>query len=213
VSESEDELVARAVGGDRAAFDLLARDYAPRLERFAALMGVEEAGDVSQEALQEAFGSISRFRTGSKLSTWLIGIALNLCRRWHRKRAAKSAARPGLPADRIDDRSPDRSIFSNLVRREDAGRIALALDALPPSFREAFLLKHLEGLDYREIGRLTGVAEGTARVRAHRASVLLRNDLGPAFETLLAQSQKQEEAASRRTRPDDERAEGGTRSR
>ena len=181
-------MVTRAAAGDRAAFDRLAAEYAPRLERFAALMGVEEASDISQETLQEAFTSISGFRTGSKLSTWLIGIALNLCRRWHRKRAAKSAPRLGGAEDRIDGRNPDRSIFSSLVRREDAERITLALDALPPSFREAFLLKHLEDLDFKEIGRLAGVSEGTARVRAHRASVLLRADLGPAFATLLTQS-------------------------
>lgn len=190
MSEAEEQLLVRAVGGDRAAFDRLAKEYAPRLERFAVLMGVEEAGDVSQEALQEAFTSISGFRTGSRLSTWLIGITLNLCRRWHRKRAAKSTPRTGCPEDRIDARNPDRSVFSSLVRREDAERIALALDTLPPSFREAFLLKHVEDLDYKEIGRLTGVSEGTARVRAHRASVLLRSDLGPAFATLLAQSKK-----------------------
>lgn len=190
MSEGEAELTARAAAGDRKAFDRLASEYAPRLERFAVLMGVEEAADVSQETLQEAFASISGFRTGSKLSTWLIGIALNLCRRWHRKRGAKSAPRLGGPGDRIDGRNPDRSIFSDLVRREDAERIALALDTLPPSFREAFLLKHVEDLDFKEIGRLMGVSEGTARVRAHRASVLLRSDLGPAFATLLAQSKR-----------------------
>lgn len=189
--EDEERLIARAAAGDRTAFDRLAREYAPRLERFAALMGVEESSDISQETLQEAFASISGFRPGSKFSTWAIGIALNLCRRWHRKRGAKSAPRLGGPGDRIDARSPDRSIFSSLVRREEAARIALALDALPPSFREAFLLKHLEDIDFREIGQLTGVSEGTARVRAHRASVLLRADLGPAFATLLAQSAKQ----------------------
>jgi RNA polymerase sigma-70 factor (ECF subfamily) len=151
-------------------------------------MGVEEAPDIAQEALQEAFASISGFRTGSKLSTWLIGIALNLCRRWHRKRGAKSAPRLGGLEDRIDGRNPDRSVLSSLVRREDAARIAIALDTLPPSFREAFLLHHLEDLDFKEVGRLMGVSEGTARVRAHRAAVLLRADLGPAFATLLGRS-------------------------
>lgn len=188
MTEPEEDLIARAVGGDRTAFDRLAEQYAPRLERFAVLMGVDEAADVVQETLQEAFTSISGFRTGSRLSTWLIGIALNFCRRWHRKRAAKSNPRTGGPGDLLDPRSADRSVFSSLVRREDAERIALALDGLPPSFREAFLLHHLEDLDFREVGRLTGVSEGTARVRAHRASVLLRADLGPAFATLLAKA-------------------------
>lgn len=188
--EGEEEVVARAAGGDRKALDRLAKDYLPRLERFAVLLGVEEAGDVAQEAMNEALATLSTFGGRSRFSSWLIGIALNFCRQWHRKRSAKSAARTGEALDRIDPRNPDRSVFSGLVRREDAARIALALDALAPSFREAFVLKHVEDLDYREIGRLTGVSEGTARVRAHRAAVLLRTELGPAFETLLGQSRR-----------------------
>ncbi len=190
MTKNEDELVQRAAAGERAAFDLLAKDYTPRLERFAILMGVEEAADAAQEALREAFESIAAFRGQSKFSSWLIGIALNFCRRWHRKRGAKSAARTGDVPDRIDSRNPDRSVFSALVRKEDAERVALALDALAPSFREAFVLKYVEDLDYKEIGRLTGVSEGTARVRSHRAGVLLRTELGPAFATLLGQSSR-----------------------
>jgi len=190
VIENEQALIDKASAGDKAAFDVLAKEYIPRLERFAVLMGVEESGDVTQEALHEAYTSLSSFGRTSQFSSWLIGIALNMCRRWHRKRAAKSAPRVGDVPDRIDSRNPDRSIFSGLVRREDAERISLALDALAPSFREAFVLKYVENLDYREIGRLTGVSEGTARVRAHRATVLLRTELGPAFATLLGQSRR-----------------------
>jgi DNA-directed RNA polymerase specialized sigma24 family protein len=43
----------------------------------------------------------------------------------------------------------------------------------------------MEGLDFREIAILTGTTEGTARVRAHRAKLLLQQDLGPAFQTLM----------------------------
>lgn len=188
MTKDEDALVRRAVAGERDAFDRLAKDYTPRLERFAVLMGVGEAADAAQEALREAFQSITAFRGQSKFSSWLIGITLNYCRRWHRKQGAKSTPKTGDVPDRIDARNPDRSIFSNLVRREDAERIGLALDALAPSFREAFVLKYVEELDYKEIGRLTGVSEGTARVRAHRAGVLLRTELGPAFATLLGRS-------------------------
>jgi RNA polymerase sigma-70 factor, ECF subfamily len=190
VIENEQVLLDVASAGNKAAFDLLAKEYTPRLVRFAVLMGVEEAADVAQEALHEAYAALSSFGGRSRFSSWLIGIALNLCRRWHRKRAAKSAPRPGDVPDLVDPRNPDRSICSGLVRREDAERISIALDALAPSFREAFVLKYVEDLDYREIGRLTGVSEGTARVRAHRATVLLRTELGPAFTTLFAQSKR-----------------------
>lgn len=181
----EDGLLVLARAGDRGALDRLAQTYRPRLERFAVLMGVGEPEDVAQQALQEGLASLNRFAGRAQLSSWLLGIALNHARRWLRKAAAKSAPRLGEDLDRMDHRSPDRSIFSAIVRREDAERVALALDGLPAAYREAFVLHHVEELDFAEVGRLTGVAEGTARVRAHRARTLLQEDLGPAFLTLF----------------------------
>lgn len=184
-SAGEDVRLARARAGDRDALDRLARTYRPRLERFVVLMGVGEPEDVAQQALQEGLGSLDRFTGRSQLSSWLLGIALNHARRWLRKAAAKSSPRLGEDLDRMVHRSPDRSIFSEIVRREDAKRVALALDALPAAYRESFVLHHVEELDFAEVGRLTGVATGTARVRAHRARTLLQEDLGPAFLTLF----------------------------
>lgn len=190
MNESEELQLARAAGrGDRAAFDRLAGEYAPRLHRFITLMGVDEPDDVLQETLREAFSSIGRFQGDSKLSSWLIGVALNRVRRWWREHPGKIVAVEPEKLDGPDPRPRDRSVLSGLVRRESAERIALALDRLAPSLREAFLLHHLEGLDFREIGHLTGATEGTARVRAHRAKLILQRDLGPAFQTLLLEAQ------------------------
>lgn len=181
----EREWAEAAAGGDRKAFDRLGAAYAPRLHRFITLMGVDEADDVLQETLQEAFSSLPKFRGDSQLSSWLIGIAINRCRRWRKGHAGRAAPAEPAALDGPDRRSPDRSVFSSLVRRESAERIALALEALPPILREAFVLKHVEELDFGDIGRLTGTTEGTARVRAHRAKLLLQEELGPAFRTLL----------------------------
>lgn len=186
-AEEELRLAQLARGGDRDAVDRLAREFLPRLERFAAMVGVGEPEDVAQQALQEGLASIDRFAGKSRLSSWLIGIALNHSRRWMRKAAAKSAPRLGEDMDGPAP-SPTRSLFSALVRREEAERIRHALDVLPAAYREAFVLHHVEDLDFAEIGRLTGVAEGTARVRSHRARTLLQTDLGSAFQTLLGQS-------------------------
>lgn len=192
MNDSEERQLARAAGrGDRAAFDRLTEEYARRLHRFITLMGVDEPDDVLQETLREAFSSIGKFRGDSKLSSWLIGVALNRARRWWREHPEKTAAVEPEKLDGPDPRARDRSVFSGLVRRESAERIALALDRLPPSLREAFLLHHLEELDFREVGHLTGTTEGTARVRAHRAKHVLQTDLGPAFQTLLQKARNQ----------------------
>ena len=52
--------------------------------------------------------------------------------------------------------------------------IARALAALRPHYREAFLLRYVEGLDYAEMARLTGAREPTLRMRVKRAGDQLR---------------------------------------
>ena len=79
-----------------------------------------------------------------------------------------------------------RSALSSLVRREDAARLALAIDRLPILLREAFVLFAVEGLPYAEIAAATGVAEGTLQVRVHRAKALLRQQLGAVIDTWWA---------------------------
>jgi RNA polymerase sigma-70 factor (ECF subfamily) len=64
------------------------------------------------------------------------------------------------------------------VRREVAAELALAVDRLPVLLREAFVLRHLEGLPYPEMAELCGAEVGTLQVRAHRARALLRAQLG-----------------------------------
>jgi len=187
---SEADLVQAAAAGDRAAQDELARDYTPRLRKFAALMGVEDVDDVVQESLTEAMRSLASFRGQSKFSSWMISVALNRCRRWHRSRHSKVAAASESKLDGVDPSLPWKSVLSGLVRKEAARRIEDALDRLPPAFREAFVLKHVEGMDYKEIAGIAGVTEATARVRSHRAKLLLQADLGKVFATFTGLATK-----------------------
>jgi len=179
----EAELVRAAAGGDRAAQDEIAREYAPRLRKFVALMGVEDVDDVVQESLTQALGSLGSFRGQSRFSSWMISVSLNRCRRWHRSRHSRIANAPPSKLDGADPSLPWRSVLSGLVRKEAAERIERALDKLPPAYREAFVLKHVEGMDFKEIAELAGITESTARVRAHRGKLLLQADLGKAFAT------------------------------
>lgn len=182
-ARNEAELLKESLAGNRSAMDELAREYTPRLRKFIALMGVDDVDDVVQESLTQALGSLPSFRGQSKFSSWMLSVALNRCRRWHRSRHSKLVTSPETKLDRIDPNNPRRSVLSSLIEKESAGRITLALDRLPPAFREAFVLKHVEGLDYKEIAEIAGTTESTARVRSHRAKLLLQTDLGEVFAT------------------------------
>lgn len=176
------DLVVLARTGDRDAFAELAARHTDRLERFLCTMTGDEhaAADVLQQTLQLAMTRLDQLRDPSRFANWLLSIACNECRKRLRgdvQRAHDGGdALAGVPERR-------RSALSSLVRREDAVRLALAIDRLPILLREAFVLFLVEELPYAEIAAATGAAENTLQVRVHRAKALLRQQLGAVADT------------------------------
>jgi RNA polymerase sigma-70 factor (ECF subfamily) len=184
----EAALVDRAKTHEPGAFDELAGRHRPGLVRLAASLtgDRDEAESLAQEALTRAFEQLDGFRAGAPFGPWLRGILLNLCRNYLRDRSRR--ARTTAPEQLADAPAPEgrrRGVLSGILRREAADATARAISQLPFPLREAFVLHFVEGLDYAEIGRMTGLAPGTLRVRAHRARTLLRHSLGPVVDTWL----------------------------
>lgn len=167
---------------DTSAFEALVAPHRESLARFASMMVGREAEDIVQEAVATAFRDIGRFQNRSKFSTWLYGIALNLCRKHLRDkgRHATSAAQEVLEAQP----ARARGVLSSVIRHEMAERLELSVSRLPTPMREAFLLRYVDGMDYPEISSITGASEGSARVRAFRARALLREELGSVVDTV-----------------------------
>jgi RNA polymerase sigma-70 factor (ECF subfamily) len=188
MQEPEATLVSRALGGDRAAFDELARGQRPRLVRLAFLMvgDADEAESLAQEALTRAFAHLAEFRTDRPFAPWLHGIALNVCRTFLHGRARQARLATPEELNRVlAPQGQTHGVLSGILRQETD---QLALDAiaqLPIALREAFVLHFVEELDYAQMAEITGVAAGTLRVRAHRARVLLRQNLGQVVDTWL----------------------------
>ena len=167
---------------DTSAFEALVAPHRESLARFASMMVGREAEDIVQEAVATAFRDIGRFQNRSKFSTWLYGIALNLCRKHLRDkgRHATSAAQEVLEAQP----ARARGVLSSVIRHEMAERLEHSVSRLPTPMREAFLLRYVDGMDYPEISSITGASEGSARVRAFRARALLREELGSVVDTV-----------------------------
>ncbi len=183
---SDAELMGRVRAGEVEAFAPLVQRYERRLFGFvlSRLAEPDVAADLAQETFVRAFRAAPRYRESGRFESWLFRIADNLVRSELRRRA-----RRGVLA----------SVDSEAVRetvRDDAGpppdeaafrqelRLALreALPRLPQAFREAVMLRYVEGWSYREIAARLGIEEGTAKSRAHRGLQRLRLHLGPCFE-------------------------------
>ena len=183
---TDGELVKRASGGDSAAFDRLTERHRPRLVRLLTglLWDSDEAESVAQDVFLRVLPQLESYRPEHEFRAWIAGIGINLARNVLRTRARRAAVVDAASLDQVAaEEGRRRGVLSGILRRELHEELHRAMDQLPVSLREVLVLHELEGLDYPEISQLTGVAEGTLRVRAHRARALLRESLGPAVDT------------------------------
>ena len=146
----------------------------------------EDAQDLLQDALLEAYRSFKKFQRGTYFDKWLYRIMTNtfIDRQRHRKRVGRveslDAPLPGLdedaPAGRdIPDWSdePSRRILKDTFDEP----VQRALDALKPEFRMVLILADVEEFSYEEISEMMGSPIGTVRSRLHRARDMMRQCL------------------------------------
>lgn len=174
----EDELVARAQRGDRAAFAALVRAHQDEVYTLARrLVGDHHlAADIAQETLVRAWKALPKFRGDARLSTWLHRITVNTA--WtHKDRSRRNAA---VSLDDISERASlpgpdDPEIAGELV--ELRGRLRAALDRLPEGHRQVVVMKDVYGWSHGEIAEAMGISVTAAKVRLHRARARLAQDL------------------------------------
>src|SRR6266487_3721140 len=155
---SDAEVVARVLGGDSEAFGLVVRRYEAGLLRFAGRMlgSRDAAADAVAESFVRAYRHLASCREPARLRTWLYRIVANRCKSHLARRPIADVSLDEAPpvADPADTQL-------DLVQR--------ALVRLSPEKREAFLLKHVEGLSYEEMASVTGERIPTLKMRVHRA--------------------------------------------
>jgi RNA polymerase sigma-70 factor (ECF subfamily) len=160
--------------GDELAFRELYRRHTPRLHAFTLrlLGGAEaEAEDVVQETWLRAAAALGEFRWGSRLDTWLTGIALNLCREIFRRRARRQET------EWWDGAGPARMPAPH----EDRVDLERAIAALPDGYRSVLVLHDVEGYTHEQIGERLGIAPGTSKSQLFHARRAVRTALAPAL--------------------------------
>jgi RNA polymerase sigma-70 factor (ECF subfamily) len=166
------ELVRRWQKGDASAFEDLVRRWQQPIARFLArhVGQVDLVHDLSQEVF--LYLAKSRYREKGTFSTWLYQIALNIARDAARKRK--------LPFVRLHDQdlsSNGTPISAQCEHQELSSAVAKALAGLPEPLREVLVLRHYEGLNFEEIGRLLNVPATTLKSRFSVALQRLRTHL------------------------------------
>ncbi len=184
-------LIERVCQGDNEAFYRLIEPYqrAVFLAALSVLNNEADAEEVAQEALLKGFKNLASFRRESKLSTWLIQIAINESRmriRKDRKHLYESTDEPASKEEddyRPKDYADWREIPSeSLQRKELREALAKALASLSPKYREVFILRDVQKLNIMETAKLLGITEASVKTRLLRARLQMRDALAPGLD-------------------------------
>jgi len=139
-------------------------------------LNAHDAEDVVQEALLRAFKFLEGFR-GTNSRAWLLTIVRNACYSWlekNRKGALSTEFDEQLHGPELLDLDVDASSLS----KADEQMVREAIEELPLEFREALVLRELEGMSYKEISEISKIPIGTVMSRLARARKQLAARLG-----------------------------------
>lgn len=172
-------------GDDRAYEELLTRFQQPVYNIVYRLVSdSSDTADVVQEVFLKIFRSIGGFRGRSSLKTWVYRIAVNEAHNHRRWFSRKRGQETGLEDDQgegvtfeqiLPDHSP--SPFEIACDHETRAAIEDALANVKPAFREALVLREIEGLSYEEIAEVLQVNINTIKTRIVRGRQSLREQL------------------------------------
>lgn len=186
------QFIERLRAGEPAAFDYLVTERSGDIYAllYRLTEDAEEARDLTQETFLRAFQNISRFRGDANLKTWLYRIAINQARnrwRWWRRRrrdvTVSLDAQDGQSEQPLGNRL--RAVGNNpeqeTLARERETSLRVALRSLSRSYREAVILRDVEGLSYEEIAAALDISIGTIKSRLSRGRLELRRILGSSL--------------------------------
>ena len=197
-TRTESEMIAAILAGDTQLYHELIRPHEHNVYLMALsfMKNEADAEDVAQEAFIKAFRSLASFRAEAKFSTWLISITLNEARSRLRRQSIVRMESLDEPPDGDKNISPAllrdwREIPSEAIERGEVRRLLQqAVEALPDTYRQVFLLRHVEELNSNETAQALNISIPSVKVRLHRAHMMLQKQLAPQLKTVNRTSKR-----------------------
>ena len=175
------EALRLATGGDQEAFGVLYERYAGRIYSyvFYRVSSRQDAEDLTARVFIRALKHIPNYQDrGVPFSAWLYRIAHNLVANWHRDNARK----PEVPLDDIPHLASDRRLpEGSLLHTEENLALLRLVRTLPPERQQLLILKFVDRLPNREIGKIMGRTEGAIKSLYHRTLQALRSQTEAGF--------------------------------
>ena len=184
-AETDEQLVRKSQQDDERAFGELVSRYESKVYSLALKMlrNPEDAEDVLQDTFLRAYRGIKSFKGNSTFSTWIYRITANSALMRLRKRQL-----PTVSIDDADEREAPINIadwapgpVEQMLNQETQAAMTEAIEALPPEFRQVFVLRDIEELSNAEVAEILDLSVAAVKSRLHRARLKVRNRLATYF--------------------------------
>lgn len=181
IKSSEEEIIAKILGGEIALFEVLIRRYNSILYKIARSYDFnhEEAKDLLQETHIAAYQNLAKFESRSSYKTWIAKIMVNKCL----YKLSYGSSKYEISHPIVDENS--RPMFSSkkqttetvVLNRELSSILEKSLESIPVHYRTVFILREVEGLSTAETAEMLDITPVNVKVRLNRAKTLLQKEL------------------------------------
>jgi RNA polymerase sigma-70 factor (ECF subfamily) len=178
-SMTDEELMRSLSGGDKRAFDeLYVRYSGPLLGYFMRMLWRDR--EKSEDFLHDLFAKIIQkpeyFDADRSFKTWIYSIANNMCKNEYKKQEVRKGIKNGLDNHYgLSDSSVN--VMSEVQDAQFRSAFERGMQLLDEKHREAFALRHIEGLSVKEIAEILNINEGTVKSRVFYAIKYLSEEL------------------------------------
>jgi len=181
---SDLELIKAFQTGDQSSFEELLSRYTARAFSLAQRLtkSPQDAEEVLQDVFVTVYRKISGFEGKSSFSSWLYRITVNTSLMKLRKRRQNRCIASEDVGLEVEQTIVRNSLDYNLADREAmrsqmAAVLEQAISRLPEEYRPVFLMRDVDGLSSREVGKILQITIPAVKSRLHRSRSMLRRKL------------------------------------
>jgi RNA polymerase sigma-70 factor (ECF subfamily) len=182
------ELIAEFKSGNQHSFEELINRYSNKVFSLATRLtrNTEDAEEVLQDVFVTVHRKIAGFEGKSSFSSWLYRVTVNAAFMKLRKRRQDQS----IPLEDILQqaqtvpalRSPESAyVDAQSIRNEMLEALENAIKKLPDDYRPVFILRDVDGLTSREVGKILDLTVPAVKSRLHRSRLMLRRKLSRFF--------------------------------
>ena len=167
---TDEELVQCALDGNDSAFEELYQRYSGRIFKllYNYVYNEDDATDLMHDVFIRAYRHLRTFDINRTFSSWLYKIAIN-CAKNYRYKSHKTDVMIEKEEQRILNKEGGKTPEDYILEDELVREFSKAIDALGDKFREVFLLRFGQQLQYSDIAAILNISERTAKWRMEKA--------------------------------------------